>query len=288
MVSQQDLEIAYIQLQNTAATILFHAEVDCCPTSTQSSATPIVYNTFLESRPGIMETEAIRMVIKLCQRYRVPSHIVHLSCADAIPLIKEAKKNGVPITVETCPHYLTLAAGDVPMKATQFKCCPPVREQCNQDQLWKGVLDGVIDMVVSDHSPAPQDLKCVDTGDFMKAWGGISSLQLALPLIWTHGSPKGLSLEDVTRLLSHNTAKLARLQHHKGSIAIGLDADFVVWNPDGDVLVTREMLQFRHKLSPYLGQILKGDVIRTILRGDVVYSNGQLVSEPIGRLLNST
>jgi len=132
MVSQQDLEAAYVQLQNTSATILFHAEVDCCPTWMPSSETPIVYNTFLESRPGVMETEAIRLVIELCKRYRVPSHIVHLSCADAIPLIEEAKKDGVLITVETCPHYLTLAAGDVPMKATQFKCCPPIREQTNQ------------------------------------------------------------------------------------------------------------------------------------------------------------
>jgi len=234
-----------------------------------------------------MEVEAIRLVIELCRRYRVPSHIVHLSCADAIPLIEEAKKNGIPLTVETCPHYLTLASGDVPTKATQFKCCPPVREQSNQDKLWKGVLDGVIDLVVSDHSPAPQDLKCVDTGDFMKAWGGISSLQLALPLVWTYGSPKGLTLGDVTRLLSRNTAKLARLHQYKGSIAIGCDADFVVWNPDGDVLVTREMLQFRHKFSPYLGKVLKGDVIRTILRGNVVYDNGQLISNPIGHLLNS-
>jgi len=286
MVSRQDLEAAYVQLQNTTGTILFHAEVDCCPTSAQSTATPIVYSTFLESRPGKMETEAIRLVIELCQHYRVPSHIVHLSCADAIPLIKEAKKNGIPITVETCPHYLTLAAGDVPMKATQFKCCPPVREQSNQNKLWEGIMDGVIDLVVSDHSPAPQDLKCVDTGDFMKAWGGISSLQLALPLVWTYGSRKGLTLEDVTRLLSRNPAKLARLQH-KGSIAVGLDADFVVWNPDEDVLVTTEMLQFRHKLSPYLGKILQGKVMVTILRGRIIYNDGEFTSNQIGCLLNS-
>jgi len=149
-------------------------------------------------------------------------------------------------------------------------------------------MDGVIDLVVSDHSPAPQDLKCVDTGDFMKAWGGISSLQLALPLLWTHGRAKGLTLKDVTRLLSCNTAKLARLQQQKGTIAVGLDADFVVWNPDGDVLVTKEMLQFRHKLSPYLGKTLKGLVVKTILRGSTVYNNGVLISQPMGHLLNSS
>lgn len=284
---EEDLEIAFQRLQNSSTTILFHAEVECCSAvSTNTEEIPSVYQGFLQSRPGVMEVEAIRLVIELCRRYRVQSHIVHLSCAEAIPLIAQAKKDGVPITVETCPHYLTLSAEEVPVKATQFKCCPPIRDKSNQDLLWSGLLDGTIDLVVSDHSPAPQDLKCVDTGDFMKAWGGISSLQLVLPLLWTFGHPKGLSFTDLSRFLSYNTAKLARLHHRKGSIAVGLDADFVIWNPDEQITVTPEMLHFRHKLSPYLGKVLNGRVVMTVLRGQIVFNNDAFVfDKPQGILL---
>ncbi|KAI9562997.1 hypothetical protein GHT06_010453 [Daphnia sinensis] len=284
---EEDLEIAFQRLQNSSTTILFHAEVECCSAvSTNTEEIPSVYQGFLQSRPGVMEVEAIRLVIELCRRYRVQSHIVHLSCAEAIPLIAQAKKDGVPITVETCPHYLTLSAEEVPVKATQFKCCPPIRDKSNQDLLWSGLLDGTIDLVVSDHSPAPQDLKCVDTGDFMKAWGGISSLQLVLPLLWTFGHPKGLSLMDLSRFLSYNTAKLARLHHRKGSIAVGMDADFVIWNPDEQITVTPEMLHFRHKLSPYLGKVLNGRVVMTVLRGQIVFNNDAFVlDKPQGILL---
>ncbi|XP_032790311.2 allantoinase [Daphnia magna] len=284
---EEDLEIAFQRLQNSSTTILFHAEVECCSAvSTNTEEIPSVYQGFLQSRPGVMEVEAIRLVIELCRRYRVQSHIVHLSCAEAIPLIAQAKKDGVPITVETCPHYLTLSAEEVPVKATQFKCCPPIRDKSNQDLLWSGLLDGTIDLVVSDHSPAPQDLKCVDTGDFMKAWGGISSLQLVLPLLWTFGHPKGLSFTDLSRFLSYNTAKLARLHHRKGSIAVGMDADFVIWNPDEQITVTPEMLHFRHKLSPYLGKVLNGRVVMTVLRGQIVFNNDAFVfDKPQGILL---
>ncbi|KZS10870.1 Uncharacterized protein APZ42_024497 [Daphnia magna] len=284
---EEDLEIAFQRLQNSSTTILFHAEVECCSAvSTNTEEIPSVYQGFLQSRPGVMEVEAIRLVIELCRRYRVQSHIVHLSCAEAIPLIAQAKKDGVPITVETCPHYLTLSAEEVPVKATQFKCCPPIRDKSNQDLLWSGLLDGTIDLVVSDHSPAPQDLKCVDTGDFMKAWGGISSLQLVLPLLWTFGHPKGLSFTDLSRFLSYNTAKLARLHHRKGSIAVGMDADFVIWNPDEQITVTPEMLHFRHKLSPYLGKVLNGRVVMTVLRGQIVFNNETFVfDKPQGILL---
>lgn len=287
-VKEEHLEIAFQKLQNSSSTILFHAEVECCSAVSENifEGPPNVYRGFLQSRPGVMEVEAIRLVIELCRRYRVPSHIVHLSCAEAIPLIAQAKKDGVPITVETCPHYLTLSAEEVPAKATQFKCCPPIRGKDNQDLLWQGLLDGVIDLVVSDHSPAPQDLKCVDTGDFMKAWGGISSLQLVLPLLWTFGQPKGLSLNDVSRFLSYNTSKLARLDHRKGSIAVGMDADFVVWNPDESITVTPDILHFRHKLSPYLGKNLKGRVVMTILRGETIFKDEVFVlDKPRGVLL---
>lgn len=287
-VMQTDLDLAYQKLKNSKGTILFHAEVDSCTGQQEQISTcqPNVYQGFLESRPGSMEVEAIRLVIDLCRRYRVPSHIVHLSCAEALPLISQAKNEGLPLTVETCPHYLTLSAEEVPVKATQFKCCPPIRDKENQEKLWLGVSDGSIDLIVSDHSPAPQDLKCVDTGDFMKAWGGISSLQLVLPLLWTYGQSKGITLNDLTNLLSRNTARLARLDHSKGSIAVGMDADFVIWNPDEEITVTESMLQFRHKLSPYLAKVLKGRVHMTVLRGQPIYSNGTFTSEiPRGILL---
>lgn len=286
-VVRNDLETAYSRLQNTSSRILFHAEVDCCHAVQHSDKEPHLYQSFLESRPDEMEIQAIALVIELCRKYRVPSHIVHLSCAGTIPMITDAKNEGIPLTVETCPHYLTLAAEDVPAKATQFKCCPPIRNKANQDKLWAAVLDGTIDMVVSDHSPAPSELKCTETGDFMRAWGGIASLQLVLPLTWSHGRPLGLSLIDLTRLLSAKTARLAGLDHRKGRIAVGLDADLVIWDPDADVEVTKELLHFRHKMSPYLGQVLRGRIETTVLRGRAVYTwaQGHIAATPSGVLL---
>ena len=222
---EQALE-ALEQMKNTGATLLFHAE--CEVDGIDESGDPAEYKTFLNSRPPAMEISAIELVISLCRTSRVPCHIVHLSSAEALPLIKAARAEGLPLTVETCHHYLNLIAEDIPARATQFKCCPPIRSSANQELLWQAVLGGHIDMLVSDHSPCTPDLKKPGVKDFMDSWGGISSLQFGLSLFWGQAEKRNLSLENLNRLMSRAPAKLAGLSHRKGRIAPKYDADFVI------------------------------------------------------------
>ncbi|MFE4593018.1 allantoinase AllB [Streptomyces laurentii] len=238
------------------------------------------YTDFLASRPPAAENTAIRNLIDQARRLRVRVHVLHLSSADALPLLAAAKAEGVRITVESCPHFLTLAAEEIPDGATEFKCCPPIREAANQDLLWRGLADGTIDCVVSDHSPSTADLK---TGDFASAWGGISSLQLGLPAIWTEARRRGHSLEDVARWMSAGPARLAGLGR-KGAIAAGRDADFAVLAPDATFTVDPAGLQHKNRVTAYAGKTLQGVVTATWLRGQRVYDRGVL-AEPSGRLL---
>ncbi|KAG9341567.1 hypothetical protein JZ751_019080, partial [Albula glossodonta] len=198
----------------------------------QGTGNPSDYSTFLKSRPDIMEQEAINTVAQLCQQYQVRCHIVHLSSAQPLGVIQAARQAGAPLTVETTHHYLSLAAEDVPPRATQYKCCPPIRGKANQEQLWSALKAGQIDMVVSDHSPCTPDLKRLDSGDFIQAWGGISSLQFGLSLFWTTASKKGFSLTDTVRILCQKTAQLCCLDNQKGSLLPGHDADLVIWDPE--------------------------------------------------------
>jgi allantoinase len=210
-------------------------------------------------------------------------HVLHLSSAEALPLIAAAKREGVRLTVETCPHYLTLAAEDVPDGATEFKCCPPIREAGNQDALWQGLADGVIDCIVSDHSPSTADLKLFDTGDFGKAWGGISSLQLGLPAIWTEARRRGRSLSDVVRWMAEAPARLAGLSG-KGAIAAGYDADFAVLATDESFTVDPAELHHRNQVTAYAGRTLDGVVRSTWLRGQKIADHGA-TTHPVGRLI---
>ncbi len=191
---------------------------------------------------------------------------MHISAAEALPLLAAARGEGLAITAETCPHYLALAAEDVPAGATEYKCCPPIRDRANRELLWEGLRAGVLDCVVSDHSPCPPELKRAAAGDFGAAWGGIASVQLALPVVWTYGRERGCSLADVARWMAAVPAKTAGLAA-KGAIAVGRDADLVAFAPDAEFVVTADMLRHRHKLTPYLGQRLTGVVRRTWLRG---------------------
>ncbi|MGC5238478.1 allantoinase AllB [Streptomyces albogriseolus] len=239
------------------------------------------YADFLASRPRRAEDTAIARLLEQARRFDARVHVLHLSSADALPLLAEAKADGVRVTVETCPHYLTLTAEEVPDGASAFKCCPPIREAANQDQLWQALADGTIDCVVTDHSPSTADLK---TDDFATAWGGISGLQLSLPAVWTEARRRGHTLEDVVCWTATRTARLAGLEARKGAIAPGHDADFAVLAPDETFTVDPAALQHRNRVTAYAGRTLHGVVRSTWLRGERVMADGEFTA-PKGRLL---
>ncbi|RBY76868.1 allantoinase AllB [Geodermatophilus sp. TF02-6] len=239
----------------------------------------VVYENFLKSRPRGAENLAIAEVIERTRWTGARSHILHLSSSDALPMIATAKRNGLDLTVETCPHYLTLLAEEVPNGATAFKCCPPVREVDNRELLWKGLIDGTIDFIVSDHSPSTLDLKDLDNGDFGVAWGGVSSLQLGLSLIWTEARRRGIGLERVVEWMSTRPARRAGLRA-KGRLALGYDADLVVFAADDAFVVDATKLHHKNPITPYHGKALSGVVRKTYLRGTTVDYR-----TPRGRLL---
>lgn len=233
-------------IQNTDAALLFHAEVevDGVPETENSGKDPHDFDTFLQSRPQQMEINAINMIIRLQRSYppnsSVRCHVVHLTAADALPIIREAKSSGLNLTVETCFHYLTFISSDVPSGHPEFKCCPPIRDASNREQLWKALEDGTIDFVVSDHSPCVSSLKTVDQGNFMKAWGGISGLGLGLSALWTGACQRNrnISIGRIIDWTSFRTAVHARLADRKGKIQIGHDADLIIWDPHANVQVS--------------------------------------------------
>lgn len=275
-VTEADLREAMPELARLGALLIVHAEL---PGTITDGVGGVDYRSFLASRPRSAENEAVELMIRLSREFDTRVHIVHLSSADAIPLLRHAQAAGVKITAETCPHYLHFAAEEVPAGATEFKCCPPIRERDNREELWDGLKDGTIDFIVSDHSPCPREMKLRETGDFMKAWGGIASLQLRLPVIWTEARRRGFSLLDLTRWLCTNPARQVSLEPQKGSIAIGHDADIVIWNPDAQFTVTPSILKHRHKITPYAGEVLSGVVQQTFLRGQ------KITDAPLGHML---
>ncbi|MGW2641112.1 allantoinase AllB [Streptomyces sp. NPDC001348] len=238
------------------------------------------YADFLASRPRHAEDTAVASLIDQARHLNARVHVLHLSSGDALPLIAAAKADGVRVTAETCPHYLTLTAEEVPDGASEFKCCPPIREAANQDLLWRALADGTVDCVVTDHSPSTADLK---TGDFATAWGGISGLQLSLAAVWTAARGRGHGLEDVVRWMSTRTAALVGLGR-KGAIEPGRDADFAVLAPDETFTVDPAALQHRNRVTAYTGRTLHGVVKSTWLRGRRIYQDGEF-TEPKGLLL---
>ncbi len=243
------------------------------------------YPNYLASRPKSWEDEAIKLMIRLCAEYRCPVHIVHLSSANSLPLLAEAKANGLPLTVETGQHYLFFNAEDIADGQTQFKCAPPIRERANNEQLWQALQSGLIDFVATDHSPTPPDLKQLASGDFASAWGGIASLQLALPVLWTAARPRGAILPDLARWLSTNPARLIGQSHRKGQIISGYDADLLVLAAEKKFVVTEALLHHRHKVSPYLGCELAGVVTHTFLAGEEVFRHPDFLHLNRGQLL---
>ena len=287
-VSEADLRAALPVLAGLGMPLLCHAEV---PGPLDSAARvfmdadPRRYATYLASRPKSAEDLAVELVIKKCQETGGRAHIVHLSSADALPLLRAARDGGTDISAETCPHYLTLAAEQIADGATEFKCAPPIRDHKNQDQLWDALREGLIDQVVSDHSPSTPTLKCQASGDFQSAWGGISSLQLELPVVWTEAAARGRTLVEVCRWMCEAPARLLQMADRKGRIAPGNDADLVVFDPDAAFRVQPERLLHRHKLTPYARQMLRGAVITTFVRGQRVYHRGEHAPAATGRWL---
>lgn len=260
-VNEQQLREAAIELAPTGAPLLVHAELGEHLQEPQGD--PNDYATYLHSRPNAAEDEAIELLIDVCRDTGARMHIVHLASGSALSLLARARAERLPITAETTPHYLHFVADTVPSGRTEFKCAPPIRERANRERLWHGLATGLIELVVSDHSPCTPELK---RGDFMNAWGGIASLQFVLPIVWTNARIRGFTIEDLSRWCSAAPAKLARLEQ-KGAIEIGRDADFVIWDPEATFTVTPELIEHRHKVTPYLGAELAGVVKATWVRG---------------------
>ena len=259
-------------LSTVDAQFVVHAED---PGAVRAAARAPRFADFVATRPPEAETRAVATAIEAARRHGARVHILHLSAAAALPLIAAARRDGVRITAETCPHYLTLDAAAVPDGATEFKCCPPIRDAANRDALWAGLAAGTIDCVVSHHSPCPPELKA---GDFAAAWGGIASVQLGLPVVWTEARPRGVALADVVGWMATAPADLVGLAR-KGRIAVGADADLVAFDPDATFTVDPARLHHRHPVTPYAGARLYGSVRSTWLRGEPAEpGRGRLIS----------
>jgi len=281
-VGESDLRPAMQRLAARDAVLLAHAELPGPIARAAPQGDPRRYATWLASRPEDAEVEAIKLLLRLSEETGCRVHIVHLSAATALPIIERARRAGARITVETCPHYLTFAAEAVPDGSTAYKCAPPLRSAANREQLWDGLARGIIDLVATDHSPAPPALKRLDSGDFMAAWGGVASLELSLAAVWSGARAHGHALDDVARWLCGAPARLAGLDR-KGRIAPGCDADLVIFDPDAEWSVEPVRLRQRHPITPYAGMTLQGKVRQTFLRGVSIYENGRTRERPEGQ-----
>jgi allantoinase len=294
-IDRANLELALPHIARTGLPLLVHAElaaqIDAAVARLNAGeADWRKYATYLASRPDEAELEAIAMLLDLCRTYGFRLHIVHLATAKALPMLAAAKREGLPLTVETCPHYLHCAAEEIADGATLFKCAPPIRSAANRDALWQGLRDGTIDLIATDHSPCPPEMKRLEAtqqgeepGRFDEAWGGIASLSVALPLLWTDCVQRGVSLAQLVEWTSGAPARLAGLQAHVGSIEAGKHANFVAFDTSANFKVAVEGLHYRHKTSPYMDEALRGVVRSTWLRGERVFANGEFPALSRGR-----
>lgn len=286
MVDLGTVESAMSVLQGTPGILMFHAELDCDNCSGHANSHDVsAYETFLNSRPDKWEVDAINAIVQLGHQHPgINLHIVHLASAEALPILSQAQKQGVTITAETCFHYLALNGESVPNGNTLYKCCPPLRSKANQDELWKAVQHRNITSIVSDHSPCTPDLKLLNHGDFMQAWGGIASVGLGLVILNTESKGR-LSIADIIELTSKQPAKQAGLSNRKGEIKVGLDADFCIFDPNVEWTFRQNKMHFKNKITPYDGRQVKGRVLETILRGTKVYEFGHDFNSPLGLTL---
>lgn len=284
-VTEEDLRKAMPIIAKHGLPLLVHCEASSASKGGTNTAYPTSYQNYLNSRPKEWEDNAIALMIKLCEAFNCSTHIVHLSSANSIAQIVAAKQKGLPLTVETGQHYLYFNAEEIPDGKTQFKCAPPIREKANNELLWQALKDGIIDFVATDHSPAPPNLKQMETGDFMKAWGGISSLQFALPVLWTAAIKHHGKVTDIAKWLCENPAKLIGKQNSKGLIAVGFDADLIVWDPDKKFKVTTDIILHKHTITPYLNHTLNGVVEHVFLNGKQVVKDGEIIVFNEGKLM---
>ena len=289
MIDREQLERALPAIAESGLPLLVHAELAApiaAATAKLRDADWRSYATYLASRPDEAELQAIRLMIDRCRQYRFRLHIVHLSTARALPELRAARAEGLPITVEACPHYLHFSAEEIPDGATLLKCAPPIRSRENREALWQGLREGIIDLVATDHSPCPPSMKRTEEGRFDLAWGGIAGLLgVALPVMWTDAMQRGFSLDDITRWMSAAPAALAGLDAQAGALEPGREANFVVFDPEAEFTVTTDNLHYRHRISPYRRETLRGVVQSTYLRGEPVYRAGNFVSRPRGHEL---
>jgi len=286
-VAERDLREALPEVAALGAPLLAHAEAPGPIAEAEgrvAGRAAETYATWLESRPRAAENEAIALLARLAEEFGARVHVVHLSSSEALGTLKRARAANLRVTVETCPHYLTFAAEEIADGATEYKCAPPVRGRENREKLWNALGEGTIDFVVTDHSPCPPAMKRRESGDFLRAWGGIASLELSLAAVWTGARARGYSVRQVARWMSEGPARLAGLER-KGAIAAGRDADFVVWNPSAGFRVGAARLHQRHKLTPYDGREMAGVVETTFLRGRRIFHRGEFAAEPSGRIL---
>jgi allantoinase len=289
MVTEAELRAALPHVAQTGLPLLVHAElpgpVDEATRRLQNNESVdwTRYSTYLQSRPEDAELSAIRLLLSLCREYKFRLHIVHLSASAALGELCAARAEGLPVSVETCPHYLHFCAEEISDGATLCKCAPPIRSRENREKLWQGLKDGIIDLVATDHSPCPPAMKRLEERNFNTAWGGIASLSVALPVMWTEASRRGFTLSDLSRWMAEQPARLAGCSSSKGRIAAGCDADFVVFDPEAEFTVTEDRLHYRYPISPYMGERLQGVVKATYLRGQPVFSAGKFCGEPRGQ-----
>jgi allantoinase len=288
-VTADDLDVALPELAKLGAPLMVHAEL---PGPIERALTalkgrdPRSYATYRASRPPDAEADAVRLAIDLARKHGARVHVVHVSAAETLALLREARVNGVSISAETCPHYLAIHDGEIADGATEFKCAPPIRDSANRDALWTGLQNATLDFVVSDHSPCPPKLKRKDSGNFFEAWGGIASLELTAAVVWTEMRRRSIDVMHLATWMASAPAKLVGLQGRKGEIAVGADADFALFDRSAAVTVDARSMHQRHKLTPYDGRELFGAVQATYVRGALVFADGQLVGKPRGRLLS--
>ena len=283
-VSEKEIDTAMPVIAKYGLPLLAHCEIFDKEADSQLSEFPNSYQHYLASRPKQWENDAVDLMIKLCRKHNCKTHIVHVSSAEALIKIQRAKEEELPITAETCAHYIYFNAEDIPDSNCLYKCAPPIREKENNGQLKSALANGVLDFIATDHSPAPPDIKELETGNLQKAWGGIAGLQFLLPASWTAMKGK-ISIEKFIPLLTEHPAKFLQADEQKGKLAVGYDADLIVWNPDEKFEVKAEDILHRYNCSSYCGQNLYGTVQQTIVNGITVYQNKKIIHKNAGQWL---
>ena len=282
-VTEKDLDEAMPIIAKYNIPLLAHCEIESA-CNNELTEHPTSYREYVASRPKQWENDAIAMMIRLCRKYNCRVHIVHVSSAEALPMIEVAKKEGLPFTAETCAHYIYFDAENIPDAHCIYKCAPPMRDANNNRQLKEALKNGVLDFITTDHSPAPPSIKEIESGNLQKAWGGIAGLQFLLPASWT-AMKEMITIENFIPLLTSHPAKFIGAADRKGKIANGYDADLTIWNPDGETVIKKEDILFRHKISPYIGERLNGVIRQTIVNGNTVYQNNKIINKNAGKWL---